>query len=91
MGKRMTWGEICRSDDLRGRWVALDACRYDQRNGTHPVEAEVVDSDEDLRELCNRMRRTDRSHCAIVFCDETSPDETRIPPRHVEAARSLRN
>jgi hypothetical protein len=29
----------------------------------------VVDSDEDLVELCSRMQRSDNRHCAILFCD----------------------
>ena len=40
------------------------------------VEGSVVDSDEDLVELCTRMRRADLQHCAILFCSED--DET--PP-----------
>ncbi len=60
---------------LRGRWVALDECRYDTRT-SQVVEGCVVDSDEDLVELCTRMRRADLQHCAILFCSED--DET--PP-----------
>lgn len=69
MVSRLTWREICRSNAFRGRWVALDHCRYDQTTAT-PAEGEVVDSDEDLAELCRRMRETDRSHCAILFCED---------------------
>jgi hypothetical protein len=54
---------------LRGRWVALDACRYDTRT-SQVIEGSIVDSDEDLVELCTRMRRADLQHCAIVFCSE---------------------
>jgi hypothetical protein len=79
MGQRLTWVEIVRSRDLRGRWVALDRCRY-ERGLSHPVEADVVDADEDLSELCNRIREADRSHCAIVFCEEdTAPAASRRP------------
>jgi hypothetical protein len=60
---------------LRGRWVALDECRYDTRT-SQVIEGSVVDSDEDLVELCTRMRRADLQHCAILFCSED--DET--PP-----------
>jgi hypothetical protein len=65
---------------LRGRWVALDDCRYDTRTA-QVIEGCVVDSDEDLVELCTRMRRADLQHCAILFCsedDETPPSRTRI-------------
>jgi len=58
---------------LRGRWVALDDCRYDTRT-SQVVEGSIVDSDEDLVELCTRMRSADLQHCAIVFCSED--DET---------------
>jgi hypothetical protein len=78
MGQRMTWIEISQSEDLRGRWVALDRCRYD-RNASHPAEGEVVDADEDLAELCNRVREANRSHCAIVFCDDEPPPASREP------------
>jgi len=60
---------------LRGRWVALDDCRYDTRT-SQVIEGSVVDSDADLVELCTRMRRADLQHCAIVFCSED--DETPI-------------
>jgi hypothetical protein len=72
MGQRLTWVEICRSESFAGRWVALDRCRYDQRGATHPFEGEVVDADEDLTELCHRMREASRNHCTIVFCDGSS-------------------
>jgi hypothetical protein len=69
MGGRLTWNQICRSADYRGRWVALDNCRFDQITAS-PVEGDVVDTDEDLAELCGRMRETDKTHCAILFCDD---------------------
>lgn len=75
----MTWSEVCRSDRFRGRWVALDNVRY-AAGSTVPVEAEVVDADEDLAALCSRMRAADRTACAIVFCDEvTVPASVRRP------------
>jgi hypothetical protein len=52
--------------------VALDNVRY-ASGSTIPVEAEVVDADEDLAELCARMRAADRTACAILFCDEPVP------------------
>jgi hypothetical protein len=87
MVTRMTWPEIQRSDEYRGRWVALDNCRYDARTA-QPVEGSVVDADEDLAELCSRIRSEDSRHCAIVYCGdevETVPANRKsIPayPRH---------
>jgi len=69
MGSRLTWRQICRSEDYRGRWVALDNCRYDQSTAS-PTEGDVVDTDEDLAELCRRMREADKTHCAILFCED---------------------
>jgi hypothetical protein len=75
MGSRQTWPQICRSDEFRGRWVALDRCKYDPRTA-QPTEGTVVDSDEDLVALCSRMQASDSKHCAILFCDErVMPDE----------------
>ncbi len=73
MGTRLTWPEVRQNGLLRGRWVALDECRYDHRT-SQVVEGSVVDSDEDLVGLCTRMRRADLQHCAILFCSEE--DET---------------
>lgn len=73
MGTRMTWPQIQRCDEFRGRWVALDNCRYDARTA-QPVEGSVVDADEDLVELCSRIQSGDSRHCAIVFCDEAVVD-----------------
>jgi hypothetical protein len=64
----MTWPELCRSDKFRGLWVAIDNCRYDHET-RQPIEGDVVDSDDDLSELCARMRETGRSACTILFCD----------------------
>jgi hypothetical protein len=61
------WAELCRDSTYRGRWVALEAVRYE--SGT-AVEGEVVDSDEDLAELCARIQGTDYMACAILYCDE---------------------
>jgi hypothetical protein len=87
MGSRLTWNQICRSADYRGRWVALDNCRYDQISAA-PVEGDVVDTDEDLAELCGRIREADKTHCAILFCDEdviidTTPSPSPQPWRPV--------
>ena len=65
---------------LRGRWVALDDCRYDMRT-SQVIEGCIVDSDEDLVELCTRMRSADLQHCAILFCsedDDTPISRTRL-------------
>ena len=89
MGSRLSWPQIKDSETFRGRWVALDDCRYDSRTA-QPVEGTVVDADEDLVALCSRMQESDNKHCAIVFCDEvTEPPPasarplrlTPIPPR----------
>jgi hypothetical protein len=63
----MTWPQLQRSGEFRGLWVALDNCRYDAKTA-QPVEGSVVDADEDLAELCSRIRSEDSRHCAIVFC-----------------------
>jgi len=82
----MAWPDICRSELYRGRWVALDNVRYDQST-SQPLEADVVDVDEDLADLCARMRESNRSSCAIRYCDdepEFSPAMIRpseVPPR----------
>jgi hypothetical protein len=73
MGSRLTWPQIRGSEEFRGRWVALDECRYDGRTA-QPLEGTVVDSDEDLVALCNRMQESDNKHCAILFCDEVDID-----------------
>jgi hypothetical protein len=71
----MTWRDICRSEQCSGRWVALDNVRYDPST-SRPIEADVVDVDEDLGELCARMRASDQTSCAILFCE----DEPEIRP-----------
>ncbi len=65
---RMTWKEICTRDECRGRWVALYACRYDE--GGRATEGSLVDIDDDLAELCSRVRESQWKNCAILFCDE---------------------
>jgi hypothetical protein len=74
MGSRMTWPEIQLSDAYRGRWVALDDCKYDAKTA-QPVEGTVVDADEDLVELCSRIQQGDNRHCAILFCDGAPESE----------------
>ncbi len=81
----MMWSDICRSEQYGGRWVALDNVRYDPSTSV-PIEADVVDSDEDLAELCGRMREAARSSCAILFCDEDTISQpvvrrpSQVPP-----------
>ncbi len=65
---RMPWCEICQCSEYRGRWVALDQCRYDAAGKA--AEGSVVDADDDLVELCSRMRESDRKNCAILFAGE---------------------
>lgn len=62
----MTWSEICRSEVCRGRWVAIDRCRYDQTSG-RAVEGQVVDVDPDLAELLSRVRESPWKGCEILF------------------------
>jgi len=80
MGSRLTWPQICQSHQYRGRWVALDECRYDSRTAK-PVEGSVVDADEDLVALCSRMQESDNKHCAILFCDEENEPASSAPAR----------
>jgi hypothetical protein len=87
MGSRLTWPQICRDPEFRGRWVALDECRYDAKTA-QPVEGSVVDADEDLVALCARMQQSDNRHCAILYCEDRAAEEagpgsrrTPVPPR----------
>src|SRR5258708_5631642 len=76
MGSRLSWLQIRERQEFKGRWVALDECRYDTKTA-QPVEGTVVDSDEDLVTLCNRMQESDNRYCAILFCDDS---ESAPPP-----------
>jgi len=76
--QRMTWSEICAREDLRGRWVAIDECRYDEVTG-RATDGLVVDADDDLAELCNRVRASDLTNCAIVLAES---DETPLSDSH---------
>ncbi len=86
---RMGWQEICRSNQYRGRWVALDNVRYDPSTSL-PLEADVVDVDEDLGDLCARMRSADRTACAILHCDEHGPFRPVLPRQPPAAAAHSR-
>jgi hypothetical protein len=63
------WSELCASDEYQGRWVALDGCRYDEATAK-PLEGTVIDSDEDLVELCNRIRDAGGRECAILYIEQ---------------------
>ncbi|MCB9593473.1 MAG: hypothetical protein H6719_12135 [Sandaracinaceae bacterium] len=67
--ERMNWTDICRREEYVGRWVALDGCRYDSGSG-RATEGAVVDVDDDLVELMNRIRESDYQGCEILFCAE---------------------
>ncbi len=82
---KMAWPEICGSEQYRGRWVALDNVRYEPGT-SQPLEGEVVDADDDLGDLCARMRASDRTACAILHCD----DEPVTPPPYLRGARNAR-
>ena len=89
MTRRMTWPQICRTGEFTGLWVALDNCLYDGRTA-QPVEGTIIDADEDLVELCTRIRHSENKHCAILFCEgaeESPPPSTTLrrstpPPPH---------
>lgn len=68
----MTWSEICSQGEYRGRWVALDGVRYDEATAK-PTEGTVVDADDDLAELCSRLRKANRRCCAVLFCERHEP------------------
>lgn len=87
---RMGWREICHHELYRGRWVALDNVRYDPMTSL-PLEAEVVDADEDLADLCARMRAADRTACAILHCDDDDGYRAPMPVRPwTSSSRSAR-
>jgi hypothetical protein len=73
--QRLSWPELCQSDEFAGRWVALDQVRYDPAT-SEPLEGEIVDVDDDLAELCGRLRARNRSSCRILHCD---PSAYRMP------------
>jgi len=75
----MMWSEICKSDQYSGRWIALDNVRFDPVT-YQPLEADVVDVDDDIADLCSRMRAADRTSCAIMHCHEDFAPETRRVP-----------
>lgn len=68
MVENVKWSELVSSDEYRGRWVALDQCRYDA--AAKPIEGTLIDADDDLVALCNRIRSSGSHNCAIVYIDE---------------------
>jgi hypothetical protein len=83
MSHPISWSQVRKSEDFIGRWVALDHCRFDRYEG-QPTDGMVVDSDENLDELCRRLREAERGHCTIVYCEE----EYDTPPSRVSAVVS---
>lgn len=77
---------MCRSEQLRGRWVVLDNVRY-APGTTKPAEGDVVDADHDLADLCTRMRASARTSCAVVFCGEETLDDPR--PAALRSRRAM--
>jgi len=76
----MTWDEICTNAALRGRWVAMNDCSFDEATG-RATAGLVVDSDDDLAELCSRIRDSEWSDCAIVLVDGAGMPARRSTPR----------
>ncbi|MBK7397442.1 MAG: hypothetical protein IPJ34_14395 [Myxococcales bacterium] len=68
MNGQVSWVELCASNEYRGRWVALDDCHYDEGTAK-PVVGTLVDADDDLVELCNRVRDADCHNCAILYVE----------------------
>lgn len=73
----MTWEEICGHEALRGRWIAMGDCSFDAATG-RATEGLVVDCDDDLAELCKRMRESKWKNCSIVFADVSHPAGRRL-------------
>jgi hypothetical protein len=84
----MTWRDICRSEEFLGRWVALDNVRYAQ-GSSQPAEADIVDADEDLADLCARMREADRTACAILFVEDEPPVPASVHRSHLPWRRAV--
>lgn len=67
MARLTPWPEIRSCEEFQGRWVAMCDCVYD--NEMKPVAGQVVDADDDLVTLCNRMQQEGSRRCAILFCE----------------------
>jgi hypothetical protein len=68
----MSWPEVRQSGEFAGRWVAVDNCKYDAKTA-EPIEGTIIDADEDLVELCTRIKQGENKHCAILFCEGEDP------------------
>lgn len=79
MGQRLSWEQICSNALYVGRWIALGDTRYDEVTG-QAKEASVVDADDDLAELCERIGRSQHRNCAIVFCGNASLHTSAVAP-----------
>lgn len=64
----MSWEEICHHPDYVGRWVALSDCLYDQTTG-EACAGSVIDVDDCLSALCQRVRVAELRDCAILRCE----------------------
>ena len=62
----MAWEDICRDTTWQGRWLALDECAYNDAG--EATAGLVVDSDENLADLCARLSAERRKRCSVVFC-----------------------
>jgi hypothetical protein len=82
---RASWDDLCRSEQFRGRWVALDNVVYGPES-SQPVEADVVDADDDLSTLCSRMRQSALSACCVLHV-EARRAQARRTHGHARAAR----
>jgi hypothetical protein len=79
--QRMTWDEICTNEALRGRWIAMSDCSFDDATG-RTTAGLVVDADDDLAELCSRIRDSEWKNCSIVLVDDSGkPAAPRPRPR----------
>ena len=77
---RMTWDEICTHEALRGRWVAMSDCSFDDATG-RTTAGLVVDADDDLAELCSRIRDSEWKNCSIVLVDDSGKPAPRAGRR----------
>jgi len=57
----------------------MDECVFDDSTGD-ATEGLVVDSDDDLAELCARMRNSEHKNCEILFADETDEPDGQSKP-----------
>ncbi len=65
---QLSWNTEVQSSKFYGCWVAVENCRYDLDTG-QPTEADVVDWDENLADLCDRLSDAGLTKCTVLFCD----------------------